>query len=153
MAPSASKLTVYREEADGAMTDLKGTYNSRTRLITFETDHFSHYILTASYPCEETGAHSYEPAETKPATCTENGYAVSVCSVCGSSKTEDLPATGHTDANGDGVCDVCRTSLSDGSDSGAKVCKYCGKVHTGFFGWLVSFFHSIAYFFKTLFKK
>ena len=40
---------------------------------------------------------------------------------------------------------------SNGGGSG--VCSYCGQVHTGLFGWLISFFHGILYFFKNMFNR
>ena len=41
-------------------------------------------------------------------------------------------------------------SSGSGSDSGSSgnVCKYCGQVHTGTFGWLIQLFHTILAFFK-----
>ena len=51
-------------------------------------------------------------------------------------KTEVLPATGEPD-----------------TPSGDNLCKWCGQPHTGFFGKLVGFFHSILYFFAHLFGK
>ena len=40
-----------------------------------------------------------------------------------------------------------------GGSGGSGVCSYCGQVHTGLFGWLISFFHGILYFFKNMFNK
>ena len=42
-------------------------------------------------------------------------------------------------------------ALDDPDDSDStnpNACKYCGQVHTGLFGWLIKFFHSILAFFK-----
>ena len=85
----------------------------------------------------------------RAATCTEKGYTGdSVCTACGNVKTygSATPALGHTDADGDGVCDRCNAELNN-------KCKLCGEVHTGFFGKIVGFFHSVIYFFKNLFSK
>lgn len=91
-----------------------------------------------------------EPVETisRAATCDEKGETkITVrCKVCGtviSEKTESVPALGHTDKNNDGKCDTCKQQMTGGDH-----CKYCGKVHDGAFGWLVSFFHSILAIFK-----
>lgn len=32
--------------------------------------------------------------------------------------------------------------------TGGDHCKYCGKIHSGAFGWLTKFFHSILAIFK-----
>jgi phage minor structural protein len=50
--------------------------------------------------------HSYTSAVTKVATCTTTGTRSYMCS-CGESYTEEIPALGHIDSNGDGVCDRC----------------------------------------------
>ena len=43
---------------------------------------------------------------TTPATCTASGAEKRTCA-CGETETRLLPATGHTDANKDGKCDLC----------------------------------------------
>ena len=50
-----------------------------------------------------------------PPTCTETGLTErTVCFVCGEilKAQEIIPATGHTDADGNGKCDVCGADLS-----------------------------------------
>ena len=83
-------------------------------------------------------------AVTKAPTCTENGIFTYTCTVCGTTKTEAVQKLGHTAANADGKCDRCGAVLTD-------ACRYCGKVHTGFFGGIIGFFHNIMYFFRSLF--
>ena len=39
------------------------------------------------------------------------------------------------------------------NNGGSGVCRYCGQVHTGIFGWIISIFHAILYFFKNLFNR
>ncbi len=101
--------------------------------------------------------HSWNDGEiTTAATCTSAGVRTYTCTVCGETKTETITKTGHTDADSDGVCDVCQTAIdSNGSssDSGStsdgsstvsgSVCRYCGQTHTGFWGKIVQFFHTI----------
>ncbi len=88
--------------------------------------------------------HTYTSSVTTAPTCTANGETTYTCSVCGDTYTEPIPATGnHTDANNDGYCDTCGQQMTGGDH-----CKYCGKIHDGFFGWLVKFFHSIFAIFK-----
>ena len=41
----------------------------------------------------------------------------------------------------------------DTPTEGDGICKWCGQTHEGFFGKLVGFFHSVAYFFAHLFGK
>ena len=152
---SARQLNIYREEADGTRTNLNGSYNSRNALITFTTDHFSTYILEALSDCDVDG-HKYILTQTAP-TCVSAGYVTFTCSVCGDSYTEaGDKATGHSDPDGDGICNECGEKVnngSGGSGSSAAKCKWCGKVHTGFFGKLIEFFHNILYFFAHLFGK
>ena len=48
---------------------------------------------------------------TTPATCTASGVETRKCA-CGETETRLLPATGHTDANKDGKCDLCGQTLT-----------------------------------------
>ena len=87
-----------------------------------------------------------------PATCSEPGTAgTSICSVCGAvlSQSEEatvIPATGkHVDNDKDGFCDTCGTQVGEEAQPGA--CPWCHKIHTGFWGKIVSFFHIILAFF------
>ena len=102
----------------------------------------------ANTPIAATGNHSWNGGTvTKAATCTETGVKTFTCTVCGAARTENIGKTAHADGNGDGYCDVCHTDMD-----AAGRCKYCGEKHTGFFGGIVKFFHSILYFFKNMFK-
>lgn len=47
-----------------------------------------------------------------PATCTDSGSQHKECQTCGAiTKTETVPATGHTDSDGDDECDTCHTGV------------------------------------------
>ncbi len=93
---------------------------------------------------DEEHTHTYTSAITTTPTCTTDGETTYTCTVCGDSYTEPIPATGdHVDADNDGHCDACEQQMTGGDH-----CKYCGKIHDGFFGWLVKFFHSIFAIFK-----
>ena len=75
----------------------------------------------------------------KAPTCTETGLTDGVkCSVCGNVITaqETIPATGHTDADGDNACDVCGATIKKPS----------------FIDKLKAFFQKIINWFKNLFK-
>lgn len=50
-----------------------------------------------------TGSHTWVETVVPP-TCTEAGSKTNTCSVCGETKTEEIPALGHTFANGYCVC-------------------------------------------------
>ena len=60
-------------------------------------------------------------------------------------RTEVLPATGETDDPGE--------QDTPDAPSGQALCKWCGEPHTGFWGKIVGFFHSILYFFAHLFGR
>ena len=91
---------------------------------------------------------------TKAASCMETGTEQRVCANDASHiETRTIAKTAHTDGDNDGVCDVCGADMTDGGDAQTGVCKYCGKVHTGVFGRIISLFHSILYFFSHLFGK
>lgn len=103
----------------------------------------------------------------KEPTCTENGEKGFTCIVCGASELRVIEKMGHSygewvvikaptcyeeglkervctnDSDGDGYCDDCGNDMQS-SDR----CKYCGKIHTGPFAWLVKLFHSIFALFK-----
>ena len=78
-------------------------------------------------------------------TCTEPGECIRICNYCNSTFTESVPALGHVDRNNDGKCDRCSLRISDGAStqSQGKACKWCGKVHKGFFQKIIGFFHKI----------
>ena len=60
-------------------------------------------------------------------------------------KEEVLPATGMPDEP--------ESHTDPDQPSGEKRCKWCDQVHTGFWGSIVGFFHSILWFFAHLFGK
>ncbi len=55
--------------------------------------------------------HNYVSSITLAPTCTANGVRTYKCTRCDSSYNEVIGANGHRDANGDGICDVCETTL------------------------------------------
>lgn len=91
--------------------------------------------------------HSWDAgAVTKEPTCTADGVKTFTCAVCGTTRTEAVDKLGHTQPDADGKCTRCGESIEER-------CKLCGEIHSGPFGALVKFFHSIVYFFKNLFGK
>lgn len=63
------------------------------------------------------GAHEWiNPVVVIKPNCTVDGQTRYTCSVCNHRKFESVAKTGHTDADGDGVCDSCRFSMDFDSD-------------------------------------
>ena len=62
--------------------------------------------------------HSFAEQISSQPTCTENGEKLFTCTQCNYSYTEIIPAAGHTDADNDGICDVCGENASEIIDSG-----------------------------------
>ena len=80
---------------------------------------------------------------TKQPTCTQEGQQTRTCTRDSSHKDiQPIAKKPHTD-NGSGYCRDCGADLKAG-----ERCKYCGEIHTGPFGWLIKFFHSILAIFK-----
>ena len=87
--------------------------------------------------------HDWRETARTNATCSAAGSITYTCTHNSAhTRTETIPQKTHTDANGDGYCDDCGKDLWSGR------CAYCGQVHSGAFGWLVKFFHSILAIFK-----
>lgn len=65
-------------------------------------------------------------AETKAPTCTEPGERTYTCTKCQATKTEEIPATGHTEVIDEAVAATCTT---EGKTQGSH-CSVCGAVIT-----------------------
>ena len=80
------------------------------------------------------------------ATCESEGHQYSICSRCQERAEQTIPVSNiHTDADGDGVCDICGKG---------DVCKYCGKIHNDFlFGGVTKAIHNLLFSITNLFKK
>ena len=58
--------------------------------------------------------HDLIPHDSKAPNCTDIGWNTYVtCSRCDHTTYQEIPATGHKDANNDNLCDVCDASLCD----------------------------------------
>ena len=87
--------------------------------------------------------------KTEP-TCTDAGEREFTCTVCGAVRSESIPATGHTDANNDGVCDNgCGTVLGDPNPGNGDTDDTDGR---SFLDILSDFFKKIIEFFRNLFR-
>ncbi len=76
---------------------------------------------------------------TTAAGCESKGLETRTCS-CGKSETREIPATGHTDNNGDELCDTCGEDL------------HVEEVDNSFFGKIKAFFQRIIEWIKNLFR-
>ena len=58
--------------------------------------------------------HDYQVEQVAP-TCTARGHIVTSCTRCGNKLNDwqDLPALGHIDTDGNGICDRCKQSMTD----------------------------------------
>ena len=91
--------------------------------------------------------HNYVANVVAP-TCTEGGYTVNACSRCTDSyRSDEIPAIGHADPDGDGRCDLCGDDLGgsqdDNDDQGGG---------TSFFAKIRDFFRRIINWIKNLFS-
>lgn len=48
----------------------------------------------------------------REATCSQTGLQIRTCSVCGTVECDALPLIDHTDANDDGICDICKKQFA-----------------------------------------
>ena len=62
-------------------------------------------------------AHTLEAEFTLPATCSAYGFRTLSCKYCDYKTNETIEPLGHTDTDGDGLCDICQIGLSGGQTS------------------------------------
>lgn len=90
--------------------------------------------------------HKYDRIDYVP-DCVEEGFSEYICSVCSDSYRDNyVAATGHTDADSDGYCDVCSEKTGSAGDNTGNCSHLCHK--TGFLG----FIWKVINFFNKLFK-
>lgn len=126
--------------------------------IVFEADHFSLYaICEVDSETDELleepdynkavcmfNGHDYQSVVTEP-TCTSNGFTTHTCTVCGDTYTDNtVPATGHKDENGDGICDICQEEIK--ADPSKNCTHICHNKNS-----FVQFIYKIVRFFWKLF--
>ncbi len=114
-------------------------------------------VLDLGEAIPATGAHTTGTAtETvlTEATCTAAGEkTITVkCSVCGETLSETaqaIPALGHADADGDGLCDRCNASLQTETPPQPEQPQQSGNSKSHWYDWLVSFFKMLLNLFKS----
>ncbi len=84
-------------------------------------------LIIAFKPGSTPASHQFNSVERVDATCTVDGHAIDVCSVCGEKSIEVIPATGHT-FDKDTVEIVEPTCVKDGSKTGT--CTVCNETVT-----------------------
>ena len=82
-----------------------------------------------------TGKHTVEKwTENKPADCKNDGEKSGVCTVCGQTVTEKIPALGHTwivnDTTDKDGCKVVTEATAEKEGSKERVCSVCGDKET-----------------------
>ncbi len=118
------KFNVYRVEEDGSTETPVESYREGNYLV-IKADHFSYYVLSE---LDENGneispvtyatalcafnKHTFTNAVTTAPTCLETGVMTYTCTGCGTSYTEEIKATGHTDRDNDNYCDDCGTEIN-----------------------------------------
>ena len=85
-------------------------------------------------PIEPATSHKYEWSLIREKSCTEDKVIFGKCLVCGDITIKNEPAAGHTDNNGDGICDVCVKE----DVPVVPVCSH--SCHSGGFFWKISVF-------------
>ncbi|MBQ6066949.1 MAG: dockerin type I repeat-containing protein, partial [Clostridia bacterium] len=81
-------------------------------------------VLKAQEPVKATG-HKWDDGKvTTAATCTAEGVKTFTCTVCNETKTEAIPATGHTVVTDEAAAPTCTV---DGKTEGSH-CSVCGEV-------------------------
>ena len=81
---------------DGTLEQVNGTYSNG--FVTFTTNHFSYYTVTRLTAAQRCARYGHIPVETsKQATCTEDGYTMSVCQRCAAELTKEVyKMSGHS---------------------------------------------------------
>ncbi len=106
----AESISIWYLNGEGGITLIEDTTYSNG-YVTFETDHFSYYTVTRLTPaerCEKFG-HAWDEAIVIDATCTRDGYTLTICKRCGmSERTAIVPAYGHSYTS-DTVAATCST--------------------------------------------
>lgn len=95
--------------------DLKNVYGNSVRysnnvvsVIGIEDDIYTVVLFEIEMTISSDEClHDWQEEVIKEATCLKKGTKKYTCEGCGAQKTITVPATGHTDEDGDSICDNC----------------------------------------------
>ena len=112
---------------NGSLERMNGTYSNG--FVTFETTHFSYYTVTRLTPAERCSRYGHIRVDSnKAATCTEDGYSMSVCQRCGVELAKQIfTMSGHD------YQDTANAKAATCTDAGymEQKCTNCGDVIKG----------------------
>ena len=114
---------VYQDAYDQAYAEYMAscTHENGTSVVTAPTCTEEGYTTVTCADCGVTIVtervpalgHSWdEGVVTTEPTCEANGVKTFTCAACAETYTEDIPALGHKDENGDDICDVCGAAVT-----------------------------------------
>ncbi|MBO5936531.1 MAG: fibronectin type III domain-containing protein [Clostridia bacterium] len=110
------RVAVITEKYDGPAVMLKGEGTAKiTVRSVYNREIKKTYTIKVS--------HSWKTKENTSATCERDGKAVEVCSICGESRTEIVPATGHK-MSGFKVTKEASCKATGEKKSTCSVCSY-----------------------------
>ena len=110
----------------------KGVYTAYLTAVNTKYHWFSTESNTITFTIGNH-SHDWKLSETNAATCIATGTNAFTCA-CGASYSETIPVNSTNHVNTQNVAATASTCTV--------------KVHTGPFGWLIKFFHSILAIFK-----
>ena len=117
-------IDVWYIADNGELERVNGTYSNGC--VTFTTDHFSYYTVTRLTPAERCERYGHIPVSSqKQATCTQDGYSMSVCQRCAKELEKTVaPMTGHSYKT------VETAAACDKDGSVVRTCGSCGEAET-----------------------
>lgn len=122
-----SSTTTKPSTPSGGGSSGGGDSHSHSYAAEWSKDADYHWHVCVCGAVSDKAVHTWNAGEvTKEATCTEKGVKTYTCSVCGATKTEEIPATGHTEETIPAKAPTCtETGLTEG-----KKCSVCGEILT-----------------------
>ena len=111
-------FTVSQTAVQAGKAEKAGYYVRATR------DRYGNTIDAENYAEITICSHSFAQASRVEATCTAAGSVTSKCSVCGTTKTETIPAKGHTP----GAWETTKAASCTAAGEQAQKCSVCGTV-------------------------
>ncbi len=128
--PLADHTLTYVSKRDATCTEVGYTENFYLCSVCGAAFQYVGFTLTEidleDITAPATGVHTWNNGEvTTEATCTEAGEMTYTCSGCGATKTETIPATGHTWGSAVRENEVAATETASGSYDLVYYCTDC----------------------------